>query len=64
MSFDFSKAMEWAYTDMLTFFPEYVSTFGGELDSLFAMVYYASVAIFFITYSVLIAFIIMYRHQE
>jgi len=64
MSFDFSKAMEWAYKDMLTFFPENVSTFGGELDSLFAMIYYASVAIFFITYAILIAFIIMYRHQE
>ena len=64
MSFDFSKAMEWAYKDMLTFFPENVSTFGGELDSLFAMVYYASVAILLITYSILIAFIIMYRHQE
>jgi cytochrome c oxidase subunit 2 len=64
MSFDFSKAMEWAYKDMLTFFPENVSTFGGELDSLFAMIYYASVAIFFLTYAILIAFIIMYRHQE
>jgi cytochrome c oxidase subunit 2 len=28
------------------------------------MIYYASVAIFFITYAILIAFIIMYRHQE
>lgn len=64
MSFDFSKAMEWAYKDMLTFFPENVSTFGSELDSLFAMIYYASVAIFFLTYAILIAFIIMYRHQE
>jgi len=49
MSFDVSKAMEWAYKDMLTFFPENVSTFGSELDQLFAMIYYASVAIFFIT---------------
>jgi len=64
MSFDVSKAMEWAYKDMLTFFPENVSTFGSELDQLFAMIYYASVAIFFITYGILIAFIIMYRHQE
>jgi len=28
------------------------------------MIYYASVAIFFITYGILIAFIILYRHQE
>ena len=64
MSFDVSKAMEWATKDMLTFFPENVSTFGSELDELFAMIYYASVAIFFITYGILIAFIIIYRHQE
>lgn len=42
MSFDVSKAMEWAYKDMLTFFPENVSTFGSELDQLFAMIYYSS----------------------
>ena len=64
MNFDFSKATEWAYKDMLTFFPENVSTFGGELDSLFAMIYYWSAAIFILTYAILIAFIIMYRHKE
>ena len=64
MSFDFSKATEWAYKDMLTFFPENVSTFGGDLDSLFAMIYYWSVGIFLFTYAILIAFMIMYRHKE
>jgi cytochrome c oxidase subunit 2 len=64
MNFDLSKSLEWAYKDMLTFFPENVSTFGEQLDSLFAVIYWFSVIIFFLTYGLLFAFLIMYRYRE
>lgn len=50
--------------DMLSWFPENVSTIGVELDSLFAIFYWVSVVIFFMTYSILITFIIKYRKRE
>jgi hypothetical protein len=39
---------EWAYRDMLSFFPENVSTFGAQLDGLFSFVYWVSVSDFLI----------------
>lgn len=53
--------LEWLYKDMLTFFPEGVSTYSQQLDEMFAVIYWLSVAIFFLTYSLLIAFVIKYR---
>ncbi len=53
--------LEWLYKDMLTFFPEGVSTYSQQLDEMFAVIYWLSVAIFFLTYGLLIAFIIKYR---
>ncbi|MBL8003704.1 MAG: cytochrome c oxidase subunit II [Candidatus Kapabacteria bacterium] len=50
--------------DMLKWFPENVSTFGHELDNLFAFIYYISLGIFFLTYGVLIAFMIKYRRKD
>ncbi len=47
--------------DMLAWFPENISTFGGELDALFNIIYYISVAIFFLTFGILIYFLIKYR---
>ena len=49
--------------DMLAWFPENISTFGGELDNLFAVIYWISVAIFFLTFGVLIWFMIIYRYK-
>jgi len=49
--------------DMLRWFPENVSTFGKELDDLFAFIYYISLGIFFLTYGILIVFMIKYRQK-
>lgn len=49
--------------DMLAWFPENISTFGAELDNLFAIIYYISVAIFFITFGILGYFLIKYRYN-
>jgi len=47
--------------DMLAWFPENISTFGAELDALFNIIYYVSVGIFFLTFGILIYFLIKYR---
>jgi cytochrome c oxidase subunit II len=47
--------------DMLAWFPENTSTFGQELDNLFAIIYWVSVAIFFLTFGILGWFMIAYR---
>lgn len=49
--------------DMLVWFPENISTFGQELDNLFAIIYWVSVAIFFLTFSVLGYFLVKYRYR-
>ena len=49
--------------DMLSWFPENISTFGQELDDLFAIIYYISVAIFFLTFGVLGWFLVKYRFR-
>mgnify|MGYP000915307878 CR=1 FL=1 len=53
--------LEWLYKDMLTFFPEGVSTYSQQLDDMFAVIYWFSVIIFFLTYILLIVFLIKYR---
>jgi hypothetical protein len=40
--------------DFLRYFPENVSTFGFELDRLFAVIWYITLAIFFLTYGLLV----------
>lgn len=49
--------------DMLSWFPENISTFGQELDELFAIIYYISVAIFFLTFGLLGWFLVKYRFK-
>ncbi len=49
------------YFNFLLYFPENVSTFGAELDSLFAVIWYVTVAIFFLTYGLLIYSLIRFR---
>ncbi|HNA42365.1 MAG TPA: cytochrome c oxidase subunit II [Saprospiraceae bacterium] len=46
---------------MLTFFPEGVSTYSQQLDNMFAVIYWFSVIIFFLTYTLLFTFLIKYR---
>jgi cytochrome c oxidase subunit 2 len=47
--------------DMLAWFPENISTFGAELDALFNIIYYISVAIFVLTFGIMIYFMVKYR---
>jgi cytochrome c oxidase subunit 2 len=49
---------------MLSWLPENVSTYGGEIDRLFRVIYYVTGATFFIVQFTLLAFLIRYRHRE
>jgi cytochrome c oxidase subunit 2 len=50
--------------DMLKFLPENVSTYGGEIDFLFYVIYYITAIAFVLVAVVMVAFLIMYRHRE
>ena len=49
--------------DMLAWFPENISTYGAELDNLFAIIYWVSVAIFFLTFGILGYLLVKYRYS-
>ena len=49
---------------MLRWLPENVSTYGGEIDSLFYFIYYITTAVFVFVTVLLVLFIILYRHRE
>lgn len=49
--------------DFLRYFPENVSTFGFELDRLFAVIWYITLAIFFLTYGLLVYVLVKYRRK-
>jgi cytochrome c oxidase subunit 2 len=49
---------------MMSWLPENVSTFGGEVDSLFYLIYYITGATFILVTVAMIAFLIMYRRRE
>jgi len=51
------------YFNFLRYFPENVSTFGTELDHLFTVIWYITVAIFFLTYGLLIYCLIRFRQK-
>ncbi len=51
------------YFDFPAWFPENVSTFGAELDGMFILIWYICVAIFILTYALLIYFLIKYREK-
>ncbi len=63
---DFEKLLDALISsfDMLGFFPENISTFGQELDNLFVIIYWISVAIFFLTFGIMAWFMIAYRNRE
>lgn len=50
--------------DFLGWFPANISTFGGELDALFAIIWWVCVGIFFLTFGLMAIFMIRYRHRE
>ncbi len=51
------------FFNFLRYFPENVSTFGSDLDRLFTVIWYITVAIFFLTYGLLIYSLIRFRQK-
>ncbi len=49
---------------MMGWLPENVSTFGGEVDSLFYLIYYITGAVFILVTVLMILFLILYRRRE
>src|SRR5262245_40985348 len=48
---------------MLSWLPENVSTFGGQIDRLFHIIYYLTTATFFAAPLTLLAFLFLYRDR-
>lgn len=48
---------------MSSWFPENVSTFGGDVDGIFWLIFYITTAWFFITEGLIVCFIIRYRRR-
>ncbi|MCG8607782.1 cytochrome c oxidase subunit II, partial [bacterium] len=48
----------------LDWLPENVSTFGGDIDKFFYVIYYITAAVFFLVTGVFLYFLVKYRHQE
>lgn len=49
---------------MMSWLPEDVSTFGGEIDSLFYLIYYITGAVFILVTVLMILFLILYRRRD
>ena len=49
---------------MMSWLPENVSTFGGEIDALFYLIYYITGAVFILVTVLMILFLILYRRRE
>ena len=49
---------------MLSWLPEDVSTFGGEIDSLFYLIYYITAVTFILVTVLMVVFLFMYRQKE
>ena len=49
---------------MMSWLPEDVSTFGGEIDALFYLIYYITGAAFILVTVLMIVFLIVYRRRE
>lgn len=47
----------------LRWLPENVSTYGAEIDGIFALIYYLTVAWFFLTIGALLSFVALYRRR-
>jgi cytochrome c oxidase subunit 2 len=49
---------------MMSWLPENVSTYGGQIDGLFYFIYYLTGAAFLLVHVALIAFIVLYRRND
>ncbi len=48
----------------MSWLPENVSTYGGEVDFLFYLIYYITGAVFILVTAALLAFLVMYRYRQ
>lgn len=48
----------------LQWLPESVSTYGGEIDAIIALIYYLTLAWFFLTMGAFVLFLVLYRRRE
>lgn len=49
---------------MLDWLPQSVSTYGGEIDSIFYAIYYITTTVFFLVAGTMVFFLIKYRYRE
>jgi cytochrome c oxidase subunit 2 len=49
---------------MLNWFPENVSTFGSDIDSLFSLIYYITGVAFVLTEGALLLLLFLYRRRD
>ena len=49
---------------MLDWLPPNISTFGGEIDKFFYVIYYITTVVFFLVSATMIYFLIRYRFKE
>lgn len=49
---------------MLSWLPENVSTFGGQIDYIFYLIYYITGAVFVLVTVLMVLFLVMYRRKE
>ncbi|MFQ5519909.1 MAG: cytochrome c oxidase subunit II [Candidatus Methylomirabilia bacterium] len=49
---------------MLSWLPENVSTYGGQIDSIIALIYYVTLAWFVVTLGGFLLFLLLYRRRE
>lgn len=48
----------------LRWFPENISTYGGEIDAVFALIYYLTLAWFFLLMGAFVLFLVLYRRRD
>ncbi|MFQ5881882.1 MAG: cytochrome c oxidase subunit II [Candidatus Methylomirabilales bacterium] len=49
---------------MLSWLPENVSTYGGDIDFLFYLIYYITGVTFLLVAAAMVTFLVLYRHRE
>jgi cytochrome c oxidase subunit 2 len=49
---------------MMRWLPENVSTYGGDIDSIIRLIYYITLAWFFLTLGAILLFLVLYRRRE
>src|SRR3989304_3800975 len=49
---------------MLSWLPENVSTYGGDIDAILYLIYYITGAWFILTMGAIAVFLVLYRHRE